>query len=80
MHKRWWRDLWGGSRKTYHLYVAGQETPYWIENVRHSERIDREDPYILFGSGMHPSGCAARLGYFHLLVDAKREAEDRASA
>jgi hypothetical protein len=49
-------------------------TIYFIDRDIHTG-WGRDKPYQLYGSGLHPSGCAQLLGYFHTLQEAKKEAE-----
>jgi len=62
------------------LYIDGKETPYFVDKASCRAHFTDGMPVGLYGSGMHPSGCAAAFGGFKRIRDAKARALQLVSA
>ena len=61
----WFRNPYGRDRRI--LYRDdGTQTPYFVDRCESWS----SHAWELYGSGMDPSGCAARLNWFHSLSEA----------
>lgn len=57
------------------LYLNGNETPYFVDGAKDSLHRQFGKKYSLWGSGMHPAGCAKLLGYDSKIKPIKEYAE-----
>ena len=61
------------------LYIDGKETPYFVDKAYQRAHFTYNMPVGLFGSGMHPSGCAATFGGFQTIREAQAAAVELAT-
>lgn len=58
------------------LYVDGDRSPYFIDSTDiRCHRAYRDHKHALWGSGMHPKGCALELATSNRIVELKMKAE-----